>query len=427
MDSLFIKNAKVFNSNKSDFILSDVLIEDGLIKKIGHNLSVSADTVIDANGLYAAPGLVDIHVHMRDPGFTHKDDIITVAECAAAGGITTLVSMPNTKPAVDSKEILDYIREKSATAKVRVLPCASVSVGLKGEELVDFEKLVVSGAVAFSDDGEPVANSKMMSQAIEECERLGAIVLAHCEDKSLMGKGIVNRGAVSGKLGVEGIPVSCESVGVAREIAVAKSLGARVHICHVSANDSIDIIRCAKAQGVRVTAETAPHYFVFTEDVLLSRDADYRMNPPLRTAKDREAVIQALKDGTLDLIATDHAPHTAEEKADFEKAPNGVVGLETSFAAGITYLVEPGHIGLSDLINLMSIRPAQIIGRPEPKLEEGSAADIMLFDPAEEWVVTPDKLHGKSHNTPFKGMRLKGRVKFTICDGKTVYKDGGVQ
>ncbi|HOO25397.1 MAG TPA: dihydroorotase [Clostridiales bacterium] len=425
MNSLLIKNAKVFNTEKRDFLLSDILIEDGLIKKIEQNLSVSSETVIEANGLYAAPGLVDIHVHMRDPGFTHKDDIFTVAECAAAGGITTLVSMPNTKPAVDSKETLDYIREKSATAKVRVLPCASVSIGLKGEELVNFEELVANGAVAFSDDGEPVANSKMISNAIEKCERLGSIVLAHCEDKSLMGKGIINKGVVSEKLGVEGIPVSCESVGVAREIAVAKALGARVHICHVSAADSIDIIRCAKAQGVRVTAETAPHYFVFTEEALLSRDADYRMNPPLRSAKDREAVIQALKDGTLDLIATDHAPHTAEEKADFEKAPNGVVGLETSFAAGLTYLVEPGHISLSDLIDLMSIRPAQIIGRPEPKLEEESAADIILFDPAEEWVVNPDKLHGKSHNTPFKGMKLKGKVKYTICDGKTVYKDEG--
>ncbi|NLP48131.1 MAG: dihydroorotase [Clostridiales bacterium] len=420
---MLIKNAEVFSREEKSFIKSDVLIIGGLISKIDDDINFDADLEIRADGLFLAPGLVDIHVHTRDPGFTYKDDILTVADCAVAGGVTTIVAMPNTKPTTDNETTIKYICDKSKKAKVKVLPCASVSHGLKGEEAVNFESLIAAGACAFSDDGEPVSNAKMLAHAMLECEKHNSIIFAHCEDKSLVGKGIVNEGPISERLSVEGIPISSESVGVAREIALAKSLGARIHICHVSTKDAIDIIRSAKADGVRVTAETAPHYFVFTEENLLVKDADFRMNPPLRRVEDRAAIIEALQDGTLDLIATDHAPHTVEEKSDFEKAPNGVVGLETSLAAGITYLVKAGHIDMYRLIELMSTLPAAILGLPEPAIAPGETADLVLFDPDEEWTVSPEKLAGKSKNTPFKGMKLIGKVKHTICAGKMVYND----
>lgn len=363
-----------------------------------------------------------MHVHLRDPGFTEKEDIFSGCEAAAAGGVTSLAAMPNTKPATDSAETVEYILSRGEKAKARVYPVGAVTSGLSGEKLTDFKSLKEAGAVAFSDDGYPVATAELMLNALEQCDKLNVPVLAHCEDLGVTHGGIINKGEVSEKLGVKGVSQASENVGTVREMALAFSVGARVHICHVSTAQSVEWIRAAKKMGVRVTAETCPHYFTLTEDLLYKQDACYRMAPPLRTEKDRLAIIEGLKDGTLDAIATDHAPHTAEQKADFLKAPNGVVGLETSLAAGITTLVKTGELTLTELLRKMSTKPAEILGVNAGTLKKGAPADIVLFNPDEEWTVEPEKLHSRSHNTAFKGMNLTGRVHLTFCRGELVYK-----
>jgi dihydroorotase len=422
MSSIMITNARIINTDGELDRLGDILILNGLVADMGSNLNSNADTIIDASGLVAAPGLVDMHVHTRDPGFTYKEDILSVGECAAAGGVTTLAAMPNTNPAADNSDTIAYVLKKSQKAQAKILPVAAVTKGLKGNELVDFAKLKACGAVAFSDDGEPVSSAKLMAEAIEKTSWLGSLILAHCEDKSLSGSGLINEGLISEMLGVLGIPCSSESVGIAREVALAKALNARIHICHVSTSDGLEIIRHAKQSGVMVTAETCPHYFSFNEEQLIHQDADYRMNPPLRAEHDKRAVIRAIIDGTIDAIATDHAPHSKEDKKDFLKAPNGVIGLETALAAGITGLVNRGYISLFKLIYMMSTIPAKILGIDAGSLQIGKPADIVLFDPEEKWIVKPDNLHGKSINTPFKGMELCGKVKYTFCRGTLVYK-----
>ncbi len=420
-EQLLIKNAHIIGAGEP--IDGDILVEDGKISAIGSFDKPSCCDVIDATGLVAAPGLIDLHVHLRDPGLTHKEDIISGCKAAAAGGVTGVVAMPNTKPAVDNAETLEYILEKSKNASAKIYQVAAVTKGLSGEELVDFDALSDAGACAFSDDGEPVKTAQFVLDALKAAKRCGKPFLAHCEEKSLALGGLMNEGAVSQKLGVKGIPGAAEDIGTAREIAAAMSTGTKVHICHVSTAESVNIIRAAKAVGADVTAETCPHYFALTEEKLLSRDADYRMNPPLRTERDRLAIIEGIADGTIDAIATDHAPHAESEKADFLHAPNGSVGIETSLAAGITYLVNTGVITLQKLIDMMSTVPAKILGVEGGTLAVGSAADIVLFSETERWTVNPDKLHGKSKNTPFKGIELCGRVKYTILNGKTVYKD----
>ncbi len=420
-EQLLIKNAHIIGAGEP--LDGDILVKDGRISAIGSFEAPTDCEVIDAQGLVAAPGLIDLHVHLRDPGLTHKEDIISGCKAAAAGGVTGVVAMPNTKPSVDSVETLEYILEKSKNASAKVYPVAAVTKGLSGEELVDFDVLSTAGACAFSDDGEPVKTVPFLIEALKASKRSGKPFLAHCEEKSLALGGLMNEGEISQKLGVKGIPNAAEDIGTAREIAAAMSVGAKVHICHVSTAQSVNIIRAAKAVGAEVTAETCPHYFALTEEKLLSRDADYRMNPPLRTEKDRLAIIEGIIDGTIDAIATDHAPHAESEKADFLRAPNGSVGIETSLAAGITYLVKTGAITLEKLIDMMSTVPAKILGVEGGSLSVGSVADIVLFSETESWTVDPEKLHGKSKNTPFKGIELFGRVKYTILNGKTVYKD----
>ncbi len=423
MNKILIENAKIINPGGAFEQFGDICIDNGIISYIGDKVSNDADIVIDAAGMVAAPGLVDMHVHMRDPGFTYKDDIITVGECAAAGGITSLAAMPNTNPAADCEEIIKYIKDKSEKSKVRVYPVGAITKALAGKELTDFVSLKNAGAVALSDDGEPVSTSKLMLETMKKTAGMNMNILAHCEDKDLICGGIVNEGIVSETLGVKGNPTLSESIGVIREITLAKSANARIHICHVSTASSIEFIKYAKSKGVKVTAETCPHYFVFNEEYLMNKDADYRMNPPLRTEQDRLEIIQAIIDGTIDSVATDHAPHTREEKSGFYDAPNGVIGLETSLAAGITYLVNKGYISLYKLIDMMSTVPANILGIEAGNIKVGAPADIVVFDAAEHWTVDPYKLHGKSINTPFKGMDLCGRVKYTICRGEIVYKD----
>lgn len=417
---LLVKNAYVVSPADGYDGQLDILISDGKIASVGKDISAEAE-VIDASGLYAVPGMVDMHVHLRDPGQTQKEDILTGCRAAAAGGVTSLLCMPNTKPVTDDPETVKYILNKAKDADARVYVAASITKGLKSEEPTDLDALKAAGAIGLSDDGRPVENTKLLSDAMKRAPELGMKVVAHCEDLFLADGGKINEGEVSIQLGVKGIPAAAEDCGTAREIALAAAENVPVHICHVSTATSVALVRDAKRRGVKVTAETAPHYFSLTEKELLKRDADYRMNPPLRTEADVAAIIEGLQDGTLDCIATDHAPHTPQDKADFEKAPNGSIGMETSLAAGVTFLVKTGLLTFEELVRKMSVDPAKILGIDAGTLRKGAPADIALIDLNEEWTVDPEKLHGKSKNTPFKGMTLTGRVKKTILGGRVVF------
>lgn len=423
MEKLLIRQARLIDPSQELDTVGDVLIEDGKIVKLGRGIEASDAQVLEAHGLVAAPGLVDMHVHLRDPGQTQKEDIFTGCRAAAAGGVTSVLAMPNTIPAADNVKTIQYILEKAEQADARVYVAAAITHDLQGETMDDLQALQEAGAIALTDDGRPVENTRFMAQAMQEAPKLGMRVVSHCEDLFLAHGGIMNEGEVSRQLGVPGIPAAAEDCGTARDIALAAAYEVPIHICHVSTRTSLELIRDAKRRGVTVTAETAPHYFSLTDQELLRQDADYRMNPPLRTEADRLAVIEALQDGTLDAIATDHAPHTPEEKANFRTAPNGAIGMETSLAAGITFLVEPGLLTLSELIRLMSTSPAKLLGIDAGTLCVGAPADIVLFDDKKPWVVNPETLHGKSRNAVLKGRQLVGRVKTTICRGKIVFQD----
>ena len=417
--TILIKGARLVDPSQSLDETGDLLLKDGKIAALGGDLGTEAEEILDGRGLVAAPGLVDMHVHLRDPGLTYKEDVFTGCRAAAAGGVTSLLAMPNTKPPMDSPEGVRALLEKAASADAAVYTAACATKGMQGEELTDLEALKAAGAIAISDDGVPVGSSRCLLEALEKAQKLGLTLTAHCEDMDLARGGKMNDGPLARELGLPGIPAAAEDCGTAREIAAAASIGAAVHICHVSTKGSVALIRDAKARGVKVTAETCPHYLLLTQEALRSRDADYRMNPPLRTEADRLALIQGLQDGTIDAISTDHAPHSPEEKADFAGAPNGSIGMETSLAATLTALER--KLALSQIIEKMSWAPARILGIPAGTLQVGQNADVVLFDPEREWVVDPEKLHGKSKNTPFKGMTLKGKVLVTIFRGRKVY------
>lgn len=416
--ALVIKDITIVNHDKS--INADIMIENGIFSKISKNIEVNEnDEVIDGSKLCAVPGLVDIHVHLRDPGQTHKEDIISGSRAAAAGGVTSLVCMPNTIPTTDTPEIVKYIKDKSFETGVSVYPAAAITYGISGNGCCDYQTLKSAGAAALSDDGRPVENDEMLLEALKKGVELDLPIFCHCEDLTQAAGGKVHEGKVSEALGVKGMSSSSEYGDIDRTIKLAESVNAPVHICHVSTKESIQIIREAKARGVKVTCETAPHYFVYTHEKLLSRDADYRMNPPLREEEDRLAVIEGLLDGTIDAIATDHAPHSVEEKSDFVAAPNGVVGMETSFAATYTYMND--KMSLNDIVKVMSYNPAIILGIEAGEIKEGESADFAIIDLNESWTVDVDKLHGKSKNAVFKGETLKGKVKATYCKGKKVF------
>lgn len=422
MEKILIKNVRVIDpSQKLDEIM-DILAEDTILS-LGKDVTCPDATVIDGTGLCAAPGFVDIHVHLRDPGFEYKEDILTGCAAAAAGGVTSLCCMPNTKPAIDTPETIAYILEKAKKASARVYPVAAITKGLQGETLVNFAELKAAGAIGFSDDGRPVESGGMMMEALEKAYAIGIPVISHCEDLSIINGGIIHAGKVSEQLGVKGMHRASEDSITAREIVLAESTGTAVHIAHVSTRGSVQLIREAKARGVQVTAETAPHYLTFTEDNLLNRNANFRMNPPLREQSDCDALLEGLRDGTIDAIVTDHAPHSPEEKADFLKAPNGIIGMETSFAAACSYLVHEKGMSLTQLVNLMSTAPASLMHLPGGTLKVGAPADIVLFQPDRRWVVSADNLHGKSRNTPYHGMELTGKVIRTILGGRTVYQE----
>jgi dihydroorotase len=404
----------------------DLLLRDGRVAAVAQAgaLPAAGAEQLEAHGLCAAPGLVDMHVHLRDPGQTEKEDIESGCRAAAAGGVTSLAAMPNTSPAIDTPELVRYEKEKAGRCGggVRVYPIAAATKGLAGGQPADYGALRAAGAVAFSDDGRPVKDAAMMLAAMRGAAANGSFVISHCEEPSLVHGGIINEGAISRELRVPGVPAAAEELQVAREAVLAGAAGLPVHIAHVSTAASVAIIREAKRLGVRITCETCPHYFSLDETLLRGRDADFRMNPPLRTRADVEAVIAGLKDGTIDAIVTDHAPHTPREKADFEKAPNGAAGLETSLAAGITYLVRPGHLTLGALLRKMSLAPARILGIDAGRLVPGAPADIVLFDPERRWKVEPEKFRSKARNSPFKGRELYGRVEMTLAGGNVIYR-----
>lgn len=415
MSSILIKNIRAVDTLIDQ--TTDVLIEDGKITMVENNIRSGADEVIDGTDLVLMPSLFDMHVHLRDPGFTHKEDVISGCAAALAGGVTGVLAMPNTKPPCDDPKVIRYIKNKAEGTGVDVYPVGCITGGMNGNGLCDYEALKEAGCICISDDGRPVENAENMRKALELSNENGLLVASHCEDLSIINGGIMNKGETSAKLGVPGMDRASEDYITAREMILASSVGARIHICHVSTEGSTAMIRFAKSRGVRVTCETAPHYFMLTDKLLEKRDADYRMNPPLRTPADVQAIIEGIKDGTIDCIITDHAPHAAEEKAVFEKAPNGVVGLETSLAATLTALYHTGEITLKKVIELMCVNPRRILGLEVPSIRVGSTADLVVADLDKKWTVEPEKLHSKSHNSVFKGMTLTGKPMITISKG----------
>ena len=393
MSAILIKNIRAVDA-KTDKV-TDVLINDGVIAEVGENLRTGAEQFIDGTDLVLMPSLFDMHVHLRDPGFTHKEDVLTGCAAALAGGVTGVLAMPNTNPPCDNPETIRYIIEKAEGTGVDVYPVGCITNGMSGNGLCDYVALKEAGCICISDDGRPVENAEQMRKALELSNENGLLVASHCEDLSIINGGIMNKGETSAKLGVKGMDRASEDYITAREMILASSVNARIHICHVSTKGSAAEIRFAKSRGVKVTCETAPHYFMLTDELLAKRDADYRMNPPLRTPKDVRAIIDAVKDGTIDCIITDHAPHAAEEKADFEKAPNGVVGLETSLAATLTALYHTGEISLNRVVELMCVNPRKLLGLEVPAIQPGKTADLVIADINRKWTVDPEKLHSK--------------------------------
>ena len=413
MENAFkLVNVIVVDPERGEVRPGEVCVRDGRIAE-----GLEGCPELDCGGLCAAPGLVDMHVHLREPGQTEKEDIASGCAAAAAGGVTTVACMANVTPPTDTPERVKYILARAEGAPARVLPVACVTEGMAGERLTDFAALKAAGAAAFSDDGRPIGNAALMLAALET----GELIIAHSEDASLTDGRAVNAGPVADKLGLPGRPACAEEYMVARDALLALTSGGRVHIAHISTALSVDIVRRAKAAGARITCETAPHYFTFTEEDVLRLGTDGKMFPPLRTARDREAIIEGLADGTIDCIATDHAPHTAAEKAlGLEKAPGGVVGLETSLAASLTALV--GRMSLPEIVKKLSTAPARILGIDGGSLAPGARADIVLFDPEETFTVDPARFKSKGRSTPFAGMTLRGAVKATYLEGRLVYK-----
>ena len=426
---LLIKQGKLVDPVGGIGGVMDILVENGKVAIIGSQLREEADQILDAQGFVVCAGLVDMHVHLRDPGFEYKEDILTGGLAAARGGFTSVACMPNTKPVIDTPETISYIRQREEQGcGVHILPIASVSVGQRGGELVDVKALKEAGAVALSDDGLPVTDANLMRDALIRANRHGMAVLSHCEDASMVDGRAVNEGRVSRQLGIPGRPAIAEEIMVARDAMLAEETGGRVHICHVSTAKSVDIIRKYKKRGVRITCETCPQYFTLTEDEVLTKGTMAKVNPPLRTSADVDGIIAGLKDGTIDAIVTDHAPHAQEEKAwELEKAPSGMVGLETSLGIALTQLYHTGRMSMSDIIKKMTAAPAAILGQSKGVLAIGADADITIFDPDERWTVKPEEFASKGRNTPFGGMRLRGKVKYTLVGGRIVYQDAPLQ
>ncbi len=404
---------------------ADILIEDGKIAAVGEPLEEGCcDRILEAEGLAVAPGFVDVHVHFRDPGLTYKEDILTGAKASAAGGYTTVICMANTKPVIDNPETLKLVLDKGKQTDIYVLSCAAVTKGMQGKELTDMEELRRLGAAGFTDDGKPILDEELLLAAMEEAVRLNVPLSLHEEDPKYIADNGVNRGIISEKLGIGGSPAEAEITMVERDCLLAEKTGVKLNIQHISTAGAVEAVRRSKQRGSHVTAEAAPHHFTLTEDAVLSFGTLAKMNPPLRTESDRLAVIEGLRDGTIDMIATDHAPHSAEEKSlPLTEAPSGIIGLETALALGITRLVKPGYLSLLQLMEKMSRNPARLYGLPYAGIAVGAPADLVLFDENEEWTV--QRFHSKASNSPFLGKKLTGRVRYTVCGGKIVYEAEG--
>ncbi len=423
---LLIKNGRLVDPVSAAVFLTDLLVENGKVALVERGIQVQADQTIQASGLVVSPGLVDMHVHLRDPGLTYKEDILTGALAAARGGITSLACMANTSPVLDSPEQIRYVKEKASTGcGVNIYPVGAVSRGLQGEELTDFEALKQAGAVALSDDGNNIDDANLMRDALIRGRRQKLTILAHCENTTMVDGRAVNEGSVSRQLWLEGRPAIAEELVVMRDAMLAEETRGAVHICHISTAKAVDIVRRMKKKKVAVTCETCPQYFTLTEDEILVQGSQARVNPPLRTEKDVRGIIAGLRDGTIDAIATDHAPHSAEEKArGLTRAPSGMVGLETSLAVTLTQLYHTGKMELPEIIRRMTVNPAGILQISKGRLSLGCDADITVFDPDEEWTVDPEQFASKGRNTPFAGRKVKGKVKYTIAGGRIIYRDG---
>lgn len=424
MSSILIKKGRLIDPANSIDAVKDILVKEGKVAEIEDNIDVSADKVIDASGLIVMPGLIDLHVHFRDPGYERKETIATGSRAAAMGGFTTVCAMPNTNPVTDNAIMIEYALSPKRDAVVNVLPIGAITKGQKGEELADIGQMAAAGACAISEDGRSVDDPALMKNAMRYSKMFDLPIFDHCEEIRLA-KGSMNAGERASMLGLKGIGDDSEELIVSRDIILAKATGAKLHICHISTEGSVDQVRNAKKMGLPVTAEAAPHHFTLCDEDITDYDSNYKMNPPLRSRRDLEVIRQALKDNTIEVIATDHAPHHIDDKnCEFEKAANGIIGLETSFALSYTELVESGLLSLNDMVAKMTANPARILGSGKGQLRVGSEADIAVADIENKYTIDVNTMVSKAKNTPFGGREVKGKVLYTICGGEVIVGNG---
>ena len=421
--SLLIRNGRVIDpANKRDDIF-DVLVVEGKIESVGRGISKSVDTIINAEGCWVTPGFIDLHAHLREPGFEYKETVVTGSRAAVRGGFTTICCMPNTNPVIDSQETVEYVFSKSG-GYAKVLPIGSITLGQNGESLSDMALLKNAGVCGFSEDGKSVMHTQLMKQAFEKVAALNLPIFDHCEEISLISGGVINEGSASRRLFLPGMPALAEDLITARDLLLAEHAGAKIHLCHISTARSAALLKEAKARGVKATGEVCPHHFSLCDEDILSDDGMFKMNPPLRSKYDMEAMLQALSEDVISVIATDHAPHSEVEKSGgFLKAAFGITGLETALGLCVTNLINTGILSPYQLIEKLTVNPAKVLGIDSGTLSEGAMADITITDPKCQWTVEPLEFYSKGKNTPFKGKRLSGMVRYTLVNGRIVYGD----
>lgn len=423
--SLLIKKGHVLDPSTNTDGIRDILVEDGIIKEVSEHINIQANEVIMAEGLFVMPGFIDLHVHLREPGFEYKETIKTGAMSAARGGFTTICPMPNTKPAIDSRDMVEWVNHKAKEeAVVHILPIGAVTIGQAGDQLADIKGMKEAGAAAISEDGKSVMKITVYKDGMLAAKEAGIPVFAHCEDKDLVGRGVINAGSKARELDLPGITNGVEDIIAIRDILLAKETGARLHLCHCSTRDSVAFLKWAKEEGLPVTGEVCPHHFTLADEDIPGNDSNYKMNPPLRSREDVAALKDALKQGILDVIATDHAPHSKEEKEkSFLDSPFGIVGLETAFALSFTELVESGILTPLELVKKLTVNPASVLGMDKGSLGTGKAADLVIADTSSWYAIEKEEFVSLGKNTPFQGRKVKGRIKYTLVDGKVVYQD----